>query len=98
MFVRTDSITAADWLPLDRALEAEFGPRAASYRGSFRFIGHAQGPADIGALRLYRHSATRRYLVLDGAARSYRYHAPSASYGQIELITALETVLGVQLR
>lgn len=95
------SLTAAptaDWLPLERALQAELGEQGAAYRDAFQFIGHVRGPDDIGELRLYRHTSTRRYLVLDGAARSYRYHAPSATYGPTELGAALEAALGVQLR
>ncbi|MEO7522261.1 MAG: hypothetical protein ABIW79_10630 [Gemmatimonas sp.] len=66
------SFRAADWRPLQRALETEFGSAAAKATSAFWFIGFVAGPDDIGALRLYEHSATRRRLALDAFGNAYR--------------------------
>ena len=91
--VFTTTAQATDWRPLQRALEREQGDVVAS-RESFRFIGHAAGPDDIGALYVYRHRATRRYLVLDVTGRAYRFDPRARCYGYVVFREAMERVLG----
>jgi len=66
------SFRAADWRPLQRALETEFGSAAADATSAFWFIGYVSGPDDIGQLRLYEHSITRRRIALDAFGNAYR--------------------------
>ncbi|MCU0647650.1 MAG: hypothetical protein MUF00_06625 [Gemmatimonadaceae bacterium] len=60
---------------------------------AFWFVGFADGPADVGELRLYEHSATRRCLALDGEGRAYRYHPTHASYSPMAVHDALIATL-----
>lgn len=92
--VLTTSAQASDWRPLQRALEREQGDCASASRESFRFIGHAAGPDDVGALYVYRHRATRRYLVLDVTGRAYRFDPRARCYGYVAFSEALERALG----
>lgn len=61
-----------DWSPLQRALSAVFGVAAADASAAFWFIGYVDGPVDVGELRLYEHSTTRRRLALDRHGGAYR--------------------------
>ena len=62
-----------DWYPLQRALASVFGAAAIEASGAFWFIGFVPGPVDVGELRLYEHSATRRPLALDAHGGAYRW-------------------------
>ena len=79
----------ADWRPLERALEAEFGLAAIDASSAFWFIGFVAGPDDVGELRLYEHSVTRRRLALDGDARAYRWLGDAARFSPISIADAL---------
>ena len=61
----TTDFRPPDWVPLRRALATEFGADASDASAAFWFIGYINGPADVGELRLYEHSVTRRRLALD---------------------------------
>ena len=74
------SFRAADWRPLQRALQAEFGTGAVQASSAFWFIGFVAGPDDIGELRLYEHSATRRRIALDATGSAYRWCADARRY------------------
>lgn len=91
--VLTANASAADWRPLERALQREFPEGVPAPTESFRFIGLAAGPDDIGTLHVYRHRVTRRYLVLDARGRAYRYEPRMRCYGRVPLAEALERVL-----
>lgn len=78
-----------DWAPLHRALTAEFGATAVNASAAFWFIGYIDGPADVGELRLYEHSVTRRRLVLDREGGAYRWFAVFAGYSRIGIDEAL---------
>ncbi len=82
-----------DWTPLERALAAEFGEGAVNATASFWFIGFAEGPADVGELRLYEHSATRRRIVLDADAGAYAWFPEISGYSRIPVTDALINVL-----
>lgn len=82
-----------DWVPLQRALTAEFGATAVEAAAAFWFIGYIDGPADVGELRLYEHSVTRRRLVLDREGSAYRYFATFTGYSRISLEEALVDAL-----
>lgn len=92
--VFTTTVQDSDWRPLQRAFEREAASDIAASYESFRFIGHAAGPDDIGSLHVYRHRATRRYLVLDATGRAYRFDPRARCYGYVDLSEALERVLG----
>lgn len=92
--VFTSTVQATDWLPLQRAFEREKGNDIAASCESFRFIGHAAGPDDIGSLNVYRHQVTRRYLVLDKMGRAYRFDPRARCYCSVELDDAMNMVLG----
>ena len=62
-----------DWVPLQRALSTVFGATAAEATSAFWFIGFVNGPVDVGELRLYEHTATRRRLALDREGGAYRW-------------------------
>ncbi|MEQ1691892.1 MAG: hypothetical protein ABMA00_11435 [Gemmatimonas sp.] len=82
-----------DWAPLQRALAAEFGATAVEAAAAFWFIGYIDGPADVGELRLYEHSVTRRRLVLDPEGGAYRYFAAFTGYSRISIEEALVDAL-----
>ncbi|MBL0172993.1 MAG: hypothetical protein IPP90_20265 [Gemmatimonadaceae bacterium] len=82
-----------DWAPLQRALVAEFGDAAVDASAAFWFIGFIDGPADVGELRLYEHSVTRRRLVLDREGGAYRWFALFAGYSRIGSEEALVEAL-----
>lgn len=71
------SYRPADWRPLELALESEFGTAAVDATSAFWFIGFVAGPDDVGELRQYEHSATRRRLVLDRDGGAYTWHSAS---------------------
>ena len=72
-----------DWYPLQRALAATFGSDAVHASAAFWFIGFVRGPADVGELRLYEHSATRRRLALDHTGDAYRWFDEYGAYGHV---------------
>lgn len=80
MSARETTFRTADWRPLQRALEAEFGKAAADATGAFWFIGFQAGPDDVGELRLYEHSATRRRIALDIHGNPYRWSVDAERY------------------
>jgi hypothetical protein len=82
-----------DWAPLQRALTAEFGEGAAEATAAFWFIGFIDGPADVGELRMYEHSVTRRLLVLDREGGAYGWFAVFAGYSRIGTEEALVAAL-----
>lgn len=82
-----------DWLPLQRALNAELGADARAATCVFRFVNFVQGPADVGELRVYQHSRTRVHLTLDMDGRAYRYFAEMDGYGRTEMEDALLAAL-----
>lgn len=80
-----DSILRSpDWLPLERALHAEFGVEALVAARAFRFVGVVNGPADVGLLRVYQHARTRVHVTLDSDGRAYRYFAEMDRYGSTD--------------
>jgi len=82
-----------DWAPLQRALAAEFGESAVEATAAFWFIGYLDGPADVGELRLYEHSQTRRRVVLDREGGAYRWFEVFAGYSRISVEDALVEAL-----
>ena len=82
-----------DWAPLQRALAAEFGADAIEATAAFWFIGYIDGPADVGELRLYEHSVTRRQLVLDREGGAYRFFSGFSGYSRITVEEALVDAL-----
>lgn len=82
-----------DWTPLERALNTEFGEAARGVSSDFRFIGFAQGPADVGELRVYQHTRTRVHVTLDTDGRAYRYFAEMDGYGFTDLERAIQTAI-----
>jgi hypothetical protein len=90
--MRTDmspSFRPPDWLPLERALEAEFGVGAVDASAAFWFMGFAPGPADVGELRLYKHSRTRQQIALDSEGSAYRWFAEIRGYSRVRSGDAL---------
>lgn len=87
------SFRPPDWLPLERALAAEFGVGAVDASASFWFIGFADGPADVGELRLYEHSTTRRHIALDSEGGAYSWFAEIGGYCRITATEALVAAL-----
>jgi hypothetical protein len=83
------SFRPPDWLPLERALAAEFGVGAVDATRAFWFIGFADGPADVGELRLYEHSTTRRHLALDADGEAYTWSDEIEGYSRIRVFDAL---------
>lgn len=94
----TASSRPTDLRPLERALERELGVLGVRHRDDFHFLGCAQGPADVGALRLYRHARTHRYLVLDARGRAFRYDGRTRTYGRIAAQPAIRRALAEELR
>lgn len=82
-----------DWLPLERALNAELGEAWRGATGAFWFVGYVQGPADVGELRVYQHQRTRVHVTLDCDGRAYRYFAEMDGYGGTDLEHALLAAL-----
>ncbi len=82
-----------DWIPLERALAAEFGAGASGATASFWFIGFAEGPADVGELRMYEHSTTRRRLILDAEGMAYDWFSETGSYSRVPVSDALVEAL-----
>jgi hypothetical protein len=82
-----------DWVPLQRALAAEFGEDAVDATAAFWFIGFIDGPADVGELRLYEHSVTRRRVVLDRDGGAYRWFSVFEGYSRITVEEALVDAL-----
>jgi hypothetical protein len=62
-----------DWIPLQRVLASVYGVTAIEATRAFWFVGFVPGPVDVGELRLYEHSATRRALALDSQGSAYRW-------------------------
>lgn len=87
------SFRPPDWLPLERALAAEFGTAAVDATAAFWFIGFTEGPADVGELRLYEHSTTRRHLALDSEGGAYRWFPEIESYSRVQALDALVAAL-----
>ena len=83
------SFRPPDWLPLERALAAEFGAGAVDATAAFWFIGFAPGPADVGELRLYKHSRTRQQIALDSEGSAYRWFAEICGYSRVRSGEAL---------
>jgi len=89
----TTEFRPPDWAPLRRALTAEFGLDAIDASAAFWFIGYMEGPADVGELRLYEHSVTRRRLALDRGGKAYRWYAGFAGYSRVSVEDALVEAL-----
>ena len=70
----------ADWAPLERALTSAYGVDAACATRAFWFMGYVSGPADVGELRVYKHSVTRRLLALDCHGAAYRWMPEFSAY------------------
>ena len=70
-------------------LAADFGLGAIDATRAFWFIGFAEGPADVGELRLYEHSTTRKHLALDSEGGAYSWCREIEGYSRIRGIEAL---------
>jgi hypothetical protein len=84
---------APDFLPLARALAHEFGEPAADAAGAFWFIGFLDGPDDVGPLRIYEHSVTRRRLALAADGSAYRWRDDDRAFGRVAFEEALVEAL-----
>jgi hypothetical protein len=84
-----DSFRPPDWLPLERALAAEFGAGAVDASAAFWFMGFVEGPADVGELRLYKHSGTRQQIALDSEGSAYKWFAEICGYSRVRSGEAL---------
>jgi hypothetical protein len=73
-----------DWYPLQRALSVVFGAAAVDATASFWFIGYENGPVDVGELRLYEHSGTRRRIALDCTGGAYQWHDEAKAYVRVD--------------
>lgn len=82
-----------DWIPLERALIREYGEVARDAASAFWFVGFVDGPDDVGALRLYEHTGTRRRLVLDADGRAYRRHDDLDHFSPVSLLDAMVETL-----
>lgn len=82
-----------DWYPLQRALTTVFGAAAADASAAFWFVGFVGGPVDVGELRLYEHSTTRRMLVLDSHGGAYRWLESLGAYVRVDEEEALVETL-----
>ncbi|QJR34641.1 hypothetical protein [Gemmatimonas groenlandica] len=78
-----------DWYPLQRALALVFGTAAIDATASFWFIGFVQGPADVGELRLYEYSTTRRRIALDRNGGAYGWFDEINGYSRVDHEEAL---------
>ena len=83
----------ADWAPLQRALAAVFGVDAVNAAAAFWFVGFVGGPDDVGELRVYEHSATRRLLALDREGHAYRRSDRFGGYVRVDEEAALVETL-----
>ena len=82
-----------DWNPLERALAAEFGSAAVNATAAFWFIGFVSGPVDVGELRIYEHSLTRRRVALDHKGGAFRWFPEFMSYSRVSNEEALVEAL-----
>lgn len=82
-----------DWFPLQRALASVFGAAAVDAAASFWFVGFVAGPVDVGELRMYEHSATRRTLALDSHGGAYRWMDELGTYVRVDDEEALVEAL-----
>jgi len=82
-----------DWFPLQRALASVFGGDAADATSAFWFVGFVAGPVDVGELRVYEHSGTRRTLALDRNGRAYRPHESIGAFVRVDEEAALVQAL-----
>lgn len=73
-----------DWYPLQRVLATVFGVAAADASAAFWFIGYVPGPVDVGELRLYEHSITRRQIALDREGGAYRRVDGNGTYVRVD--------------
>lgn len=78
-----------DWTPLQRALAAVFGTAASEAAAAFWFVGFVEGPVDVGELRVYEHSTTRRQLALDRDGSAYRWLNEVGGYVRVDEESAL---------
>lgn len=82
-----------DWFPLQRVLATVFGVAAIEASAAFWFIGFVPGPVDVGELRLYEHSTTRRRLALDSHGGAYRWCDGVSRYVRVDDEEALVEAL-----
>jgi hypothetical protein len=82
-----------DWYPLQRALASVFGGDAVDATSAFWFVGFVAGPVDVGELRVYEHSGTRRTLALDREGRAYRPHEGIDAFVRVDEEAALVQAL-----
>ncbi len=92
-FDLVNSYRPPDWYPLQRALALVFGTVAIDATAAFWFIGFVHGPADMGALRLYEHSTTRRRVALDRNGGAYRWFDEIGGYSRSDNEEALIAAL-----
>ncbi len=78
-----------DWYPLRRALTVVFGAAAAEAAAAFWFVGFVEGPVDVGELRSYEHSTTRRQIALDRDGGAYRWLDDVRGYVRVDEELAL---------
>ena len=74
--LRAQGAHEPDWDPLEKTIPYE-------WCGSFMFMGYS------GAIRLYKHGLTRRYLNIDPEGRTYGY-AGNGRYFEIPVEAAIE--------
>lgn len=84
---------APDWVPLQRALAAAFGITAPNATAAFWFVGYVPGPADVGELRLYEHSTTRRQVALDREGAAYAWSEAFGQYVRADDVSPLIAAL-----
>ena len=77
---RATTVSHLDIFPVYRPIDAT----ASSW-----FTGFAQGPADMGELRLYEHSTTGRRLALDRNGGAYRWFVEIGGYSRVDYEQAL---------
>jgi hypothetical protein len=82
-----------DWFPLQRVLSSVFGVAAIEASAAFWFIGFVPGPVDVGELRVYEHSATKRRLALDAQGGAYRWTEGIGRYVRVDDEEALVEAL-----
>ncbi len=89
----SSSYRPPDWNPLERALTAEFGTAAVNAAAAFWFIGFVAGPDDVGELRIYEHTVTRRQVTLDHAGGAFRWFPEIGTYSRMSIEEALVEAL-----